>query len=142
MYRLLLPIDGNETRAMAAVESVIEMPCASSEIEVTLLNVFEEIDAADDTGRVDSGELYEQVDLPETVGRAREQLDAADIETKVRHEHGDPASTILDVADSIDADGIVIAGRRRSPAGKLLFGSVTQAVLLHSDVPVTVSMTS
>jgi len=45
---------------------------------------------------------------------------------------------ILETAEEIGAERIVMAGHRRTPVGKVLFGSVTQSVLLHSDVPVTV----
>ena len=55
---------------------------------------------------------------------------------------GDPATEILDTADEVDADLIALAGRRkRSPAGKALFGSTTQAVILETDRSVLVAGT-
>lgn len=51
---------------------------------------------------------------------------------------GAPDETILDYVEQNDIDIVVIGGRKRTPAGKLLFGSVTQSVILHADVPVTV----
>ncbi len=44
---------------------------------------------------------------------------------------------LVELADEIDADMIVLGGRGRSPAGKALFGSTTQEVLLGSPCPVT-----
>jgi nucleotide-binding universal stress UspA family protein len=51
---------------------------------------------------------------------------------------GAPDETILDYVEENEIDIVVIGGRKRTPAGKLLFGSVTQSVILHADVPVTV----
>lgn len=51
---------------------------------------------------------------------------------------GNPAEEIVAHADDTDASYIVIGGKRRSPAGKALFGSVTQSVLLDTDRPVLV----
>ena len=53
---------------------------------------------------------------------------------------GNPAKEILERADAVDADYIVIGGRSRSPVGKALFGSVTQSVLLDADCPVVTVM--
>jgi nucleotide-binding universal stress UspA family protein len=49
---------------------------------------------------------------------------------------GSPTEEIIDVAKDHDASYLVIGGRRRSPVGKAMFGSVSQAVLLHADRPV------
>jgi nucleotide-binding universal stress UspA family protein len=48
------------------------------------------------------------------------------------------ASAILSLVDDVDAEILVIGARRRSPVGKFLLGSVTQTLILQSDVPVFV----
>ena len=53
---------------------------------------------------------------------------------------GDTVSTVLDYADDQDARYLVIGGRKRSPAGKALFGSVTQSILMNTDRPVLAVM--
>lgn len=54
----------------------------------------------------------------------------------VRGEVGDVEETILGVADALDARYLVLGSRRKSPVGKALFGSTTQALLLDADCPV------
>lgn len=49
---------------------------------------------------------------------------------------GDPATEIIRYADEIEARYVVIAGEKRSPTGKAIFGSVGQSVLLQSRTPV------
>lgn len=49
---------------------------------------------------------------------------------------GDASKEILRYARENDAEYIVLGGRKRSPVGKALFGSVTQSVLLNADRPV------
>lgn len=48
----------------------------------------------------------------------------------------EPAQDIVDFADEIDAKLIVIGVRKRSPTGKLLFGSVARDIILHANKPV------
>lgn len=48
----------------------------------------------------------------------------------------DPASRIVAYATDEDATYLVIGGRKRSPVGKALFGSVAQQVLLNAPCPV------
>lgn len=49
---------------------------------------------------------------------------------------GDPTEEVLEEAVNRDAEFLVIGGRKRSPVGKALFGSTTQALLLGSQRPV------
>ena len=48
---------------------------------------------------------------------------------KLREGNDDPAESIVDCTDEIDADAICVVGRKHSPASKMLFGSVSQAVI-------------
>lgn len=65
--------------------------------------------------------------------------DAAD-DLNIPHETvglvGDAAAEIVNYANGQGARYVVIAGRKRSPTGKAIFGSVSQSVLLNADCPV------
>ena len=49
---------------------------------------------------------------------------------------GEPESKVVNYAKDNGARYIVVAGRKRSPAGKVLFGSVAQSILLNAECPV------
>jgi nucleotide-binding universal stress UspA family protein len=49
-----------------------------------------------------------------------------------------PEEDVLTLASSVDADELVFTVRDRSPAGKAIFGSVAQRLLLESDLPMRV----
>lgn len=138
MKRVLLAVDADEERARRAAEGVASMPGAPDDVAVTVLNVFEEFSVADEGGQVRSSDYYDPEDFPESVRLAHDVLDAAGIDVELRREHGDPAERILQVAESVDAAVVAMSGRKRSPAGKALFGSVTQSVILDADRPVLV----
>lgn len=53
---------------------------------------------------------------------------------------GDPAEEVLKYAAKEDASYITIGGRKRSKVGKVLFGSVTQSILLSAESPVLTVM--
>ncbi len=48
----------------------------------------------------------------------------------------DPGDDIVEFAEEVDASMIIIGVRKRRPAGKLLFGSVAQHVILNAKQPV------
>lgn len=139
MFRVLLPVDGNEDRALAAAETVAQLPSAAETVQVTILNVERKLEVpTEDGSHVSSTEWYDDADFPTSALAARDRLEDVGLVVEMRREHGDPGTAILEVAEEIGADRIVMAGQKRSPVGKVLFGSVTQSVLLDSDVPVTV----
>ena len=53
---------------------------------------------------------------------------------------GKPSQRVLEYADDVDADYVVVGGRKRSSVGKVLFGSVTQSILLNAECPVITVM--
>ncbi|QLG26964.1 universal stress protein [Halorarum halophilum] len=68
----------------------------------------------------------------------REVLRDVDVEYDAVGSVGDRAETILTETDRRGCDHVFLAGRKRSPAGKALFGDDAQRVILDADVPVTV----
>lgn len=136
--RVLLPMDGNEDRAVKSANAVISLPNAAEAVEAVLLNVQAKRDVTGEGAHVSSDEWYDAEDFPVSMETAAELLEDAGIVVEKRREHGDPAQEILNTAKEVDAERIIMCGRKRTPVGKVLFGSVTQSVLLNSEVPVTV----
>jgi len=68
----------------------------------------------------------------------RAQLEDAGVEHEVRQlvRGLDPAEDLINVAEEVSADLIVIGLRRRSPVGKLILGSNAQRILLDAPCPV------
>jgi nucleotide-binding universal stress UspA family protein len=64
-------------------------------------------------------------------------LEAAGMEYEVRGGVGDHGTEIVAIAEDVDADLVIVGGRKRSPAGKAVFGSTAQEVMLESPCPVT-----
>jgi nucleotide-binding universal stress UspA family protein len=65
------------------------------------------------------------------------ELGSEGIGFEIRQSMGDDvADQILEVADEVDAELVVVGVRRRSPVGKLIMGSVAQRVILGAGCPV------
>lgn len=73
----------------------------------------------------------------ETVRAVVDRLADAGVDHEVRGAVGEPSEGVVALATDVDADRVVVSGRRRSPTGKVVFGSVVQSVLLDSPCPVT-----
>jgi len=132
MYQVLVPIDDNVERGLSQADFVATLPRANEEVEATLTHVLQ----------TDGADLPEPMATPSrvrAVREARDDLQDAGISTEIREADVPPAEGIRELAEDIDADLIAMGGRKRSPAGKVLFGSVTQSVLLNTNRAVAVT---
>jgi nucleotide-binding universal stress UspA family protein len=78
------------------------------------------------------------VDAEADLADVRRELDEAGVDHEIRTlERGmDPADDLVNVANEVSAEFIVIGLRRRTPVGKLILGSNAQRVLLDAPCPV------
>lgn len=131
MYRILLPVDNDVDRAHDQAAFVAGLPATADDVTVVVTHTLtdEEASAPGDQQRV------EQV---ETVKLVRDYLTDRGIAVELAEARHPPADGILEIAAEFDADHIAMGSRKRSPTGKVVFGSVAQQVLLEADVPVTV----
>jgi nucleotide-binding universal stress UspA family protein len=132
MYTILVPMDNNEERTQAQTAFLTDLPLDAADVRIVLTHSIRDAET-------DAPESMRNPDRVKTVRDARDDLEAAGYEVDIAEAGTPPAEGILELASDVAADHIVMGGRKRSPAGKVLFGSVTQAIILDTDVPVTVA---
>lgn len=138
MYEtILVPTDGSE-QASAAIPHALDL-AERYGATVHALCVVDRA-AAHQLGPARAESTLEAMaERAEEVTReVAERAEEAGVDCVPAVENGAPDDVILKYVDEHGVDLVVIGGRKRSAAGKLLFGSVTQSVALHADVPVTI----
>lgn len=132
--------DEKQTEQIAREAIAVAEPTGA---EVVLTHVFtdEEFDGIRSklgVNRSSEGSTPDAVAERHTTTRAlAKALDEAGVDYSIRGAVGDHADEVVGVASAVEADRVVVGGRRRSPAGKAVFGSVAQEVILSSPCPVT-----
>lgn len=140
---VLLAVDAaDETRGERLAEETIHV-AGPTEAEVVLVHVFTsegfdeireklDIDAESEEARPDAVATRHA-----TTRTISGELSAADVDHTIRGSVGDRAGEIVELAEEVGADRVMVGGRDRSPTGKAVFGSVAQEVLLTAPCPVT-----
>ncbi|AXR78912.1 universal stress protein [Natrarchaeobaculum sulfurireducens] len=132
---------GDAERSHELADAVLEV-ATPAEATVVLAHVFTQSEYDEVVTRL---EFDDDVDIdPDTVAVSHSTIrdlqaafDESDVTYEVRGAVGDHGAAIVDLATEVDADRVVVGGRRRSPTGKAVFGSTAQEVLLSAPAPVT-----
>lgn len=136
--RILIPYDGSEQADEAVAYAASEHRSA----EIVLLYVLDFVEAGYDAppeaavpGYWD--EWYEQAETQgqELLADAAEAFDG-EVETAVVV--GRPSRVIVEYVDEHDIDAVVMGSHGRDGLSRILLGSVAEAVIRQSTVPVTV----
>ena len=139
MFRsILVAVDGTET-AMEALDEAIALARAARG-RLTLISVV-----APPRWRVGSPYYFVPFATEDELARGAdtivEQAEARvppDVPVSTVVRTGSPAKAILERVEQGEHDLVVMGSRGLGPAGALLLGSVSRAVLAHSPVPVLV----
>jgi nucleotide-binding universal stress UspA family protein len=129
--QVLVPVDQSEERAHHQAEYVANLPGGPEAVEATVFLVFPHED-------YEGAPPREFADVPAAVAAA-EHLEDAGVAVDRVHTGGEITREIIEAADGIDADSIVMGGRKRSGVQKVLMGSTTQDVAISAEYPVTLT---
>jgi nucleotide-binding universal stress UspA family protein len=131
MYRVLVPVDSNTNRARHQAQYVARLPDADAAVAATVLYVAPpgQFSTADEVS-------FSDIDGAAT---AAEELELAGIDIDRRVDGGSVPRAIVDAIDDVDADEVVMGGRKRSGVTTVLLGSTVQDVMLSTERPVTVT---
>ncbi len=137
--KILLPVDGSEL-SLEAVRFAIRMVLAGLRADAVLANVQEpanlyELLVAHDPAVINR--VSEEAGLHILKG-SQSLLDAAGVEYECEIAKGDPAHTIVEIAERFACDLIVMGARGNSALRSAMMGSVSNEVLHASPIPVVI----
>lgn len=132
MYHVLVAVDRNESYAENQADYVRNLPEAPETVTARVLYVYPQRDY--------QGAPSQDFDEIDAAVMAADRIEAAGIEVERRTDGGNITKRITKHAEAIDADDIVLGGRKRSGVSRVVLGSVTQDVVFAVDRPVTIAL--
>lgn len=139
---ILLAVGPNDAERSHRLAEIVVDLAAPTGARVVLAHVFtasEYQSTLESLNVGDSGELTEDevARRHATIRDIARTLDDAGLDYDVRGHVGEHGPAIVSIAETTDADLVLVGGRKRSPTGKAVFGSTAQEVMLSAPCPVT-----
>ena len=147
MFRsIVVGTDGSET-AQKAVDAAVGVAKLSG-ARLEIVSAYEPVPAQ--RLRVEARQVPADMqwmvnpreDVDATLAEAVDQADAAGVEAATYAREGDPADAILDVAEELGSDLIVVGNRGMTGAKRFLLGSVPNKVSHHAPCSVLIIRTT
>lgn len=137
MLKMLLPVDGSETSGRAVDEFVQRLDWYREKPEVHLLNVRIPLfgDVPMFISKEELSNYYQEEGL-KNLQQARNQLEQAGVAYRHHIIVGEPVIMIVQFAEEIQCDQIIIGPRGLGEIKGLLLGSVASKLIQLSTVPV------
>jgi nucleotide-binding universal stress UspA family protein len=141
--KILLPVDGSEL-SLGAVRFALDLSAQGLAVEAVLANVQEasnlyELLVAHDPEVLDK--VAAEAGL-HTLQSARALLEARGMAYEMEVARGDPAHTLVEIAERFGCDMVVMGARGNSALRSAMLGSVSNEVLHACPVPVVIVKSS
>ncbi len=147
MFRsIVVGTDGSET-ARKAVDAAVELAQLTG-AKLELVSAYEPVPSQRlrNEARQVPADLQWMVnpreDVDATLAEAAERVGAAGVETRTYAREGDPADAILDVAEELGSELIVVGNKGKTGAKRFLLGSVPNKVSHHAPCAVMIIRTT
>ena len=143
---IVVGTDGSET-AHEAVGAAVDLARLTG-AKLELVSAYEPVPAARlrDEARQVPADLQWMVnpreDVDATLAEAAERAAEAGVECRTYAREGDPADAILDVAEELGSDLIVVGNKGMTGAKRFLLGSVPNKVSHHAPCAVMIVRTT
>ncbi|WP_222917100.1 universal stress protein [Natrinema sp. SYSU A 869] len=134
------PMDSVRAPELAETALEIAEPLGATVVIGHAFTEEEYEDIYDDLGfdaRVDDVDPDEVAAQRAPVPELADRFEEANIEYEIKGALGEVSTKVVDMAIDVDADRMIVGGRRRSPAEKAVLGSVSQEIILQAPCPVT-----
>jgi nucleotide-binding universal stress UspA family protein len=135
--RAVVPLDGSPV-AEAIIPFILEI-AGPLDLEVVLLRVLQPIppEVIEGSRHVVVEDVQARgMDAEEYLAPIAAELRGKGVRVRTLVRRGEPAAEIVEAAREADADLIAMTTHGRSGLGRLLFGSVAEAVLRRAELPV------
>jgi nucleotide-binding universal stress UspA family protein len=144
--KIVVGTDGSETAEEAVRQAAVLAKLAGGRLEV--VSALEPVPALRTTGEKVSApgdvqhEFGPREDVNFVLEKALRIAAGEGVEARPHPMEGDPADAILDVADEIGADLIVVGNKGMTGAGRFLLGSVPNKISHHARCGVFIARTT